>query len=189
VASSVSHDQCLPVNLSRSLSRPIDRSYRIDLLFSIFLTLSFSFARSLRFFNRLLQYESFILFYLLTRSFFRAEALYGTTGDLRETRPYFAIVFRFVFCFCASGYSLSHGNRTQHNKTGSFNQRIFQLLCVRFVYSSFDDYRVVSSASTPSTSFTLHSGFAANVDLVFSRLTRLILTVLTTRICSKNKIR
>lgn len=97
VAPSVSHDQRLPVNLSRSFSRSIDRSHRIDHLFSFF----FSFARSLRFFNWLFSTSlSLALFYLFTRSFSRAEALYGTTGDLRETRPYFEIVFRFVLLLC-----------------------------------------------------------------------------------------
>lgn len=116
----------------------IDRSYRIDHLFSF--VLSFFFARSLRFFNRLFSTSlSLALFYLFIRSFARAEALYRTTGDLRETRPYFAIVFRFVPLLCF--WLLSFPMVTEPNTTaGLSDRRIFLLLCMRFVYS-FDDCR------------------------------------------------
>lgn len=94
------HDQRLPVNLSRSFSQPtdrsIDRSYRIDHLFFLSLALSdFSIDYSVRGFRSLF---STLFFYPLFLS--RRSSLYGTTGDLRETRSYFAIVFRFVLLLC-----------------------------------------------------------------------------------------
>lgn len=158
MAPSVSHDQRLPVNLSRSFSEPTDRS--IDPIGSTICSLSF--ARSLRFFNRLFSTRlSLALFYpfFFTRSFSRAEALSMEQQEICVRHDRILQLSFVLFCFCAFGYSLSHGNRTQHNGPDRPTGRIFQLLCMRFVYSSFDDlYRVVSSASTPSTSFTLHSG-------------------------------
>lgn len=130
----MSHDQHLPVNLSL----PIDRSILSDRPSVLFLSLSLALSD---FFNRLFSTSlSLALFYLFTRSFSRAEALYRTTGDLRETRPYFAIVFRFrsAFELLVTLFPMV----TEPNTTaGLFNRRIFQLLCVRFVYSSFDDCR------------------------------------------------
>lgn len=84
------------VNLFRSFSRPIDRSYRID---HLFLFLSLSLALSEFSIDYSVTSLSLALFYLFTRSFSRADALYRTTGDLRETRPYFAIVFSFCSAF------------------------------------------------------------------------------------------
>lgn len=112
--------QCPTISICPLISLALSPDQSIDLIestISLFLYISLSFARSLSDFSidySVRVYESRSLFYLFTRSFFRAEALYGTTGDLRETRSYFAIVF-LSFCFCAFGYFLSHSNRTQHN--------------------------------------------------------------------------
>ena len=154
VASSVSHDQHLPVNLSRSFSRPIDRSYRIDHL-SFFLF--FSFARSLRFFNRLFSTSlSLALFstFLLALSFAQKLSIEQQEICVRHDRILQLSFFCSTFVLLVTFFPIV----TEPNTTArSSNQRIFQLLCMRFVYSSSDDYRVVSSASTPSTSLTLHS--------------------------------
>jgi len=101
---------CPLISLALSPDQSI-LSNRPSLFLFIFLFRSLS-----QIFQSTIQYESFArsLFYLFTRSFFRAEALYRTTGDLRETRSYFAIVF-LLFSFCAFGYFLSYSNRTQHN--------------------------------------------------------------------------
>lgn len=96
---SVSHDQRLPVNLSRPFSQPTDRS--IDPIGSTIC----SFFRSLsQIFQSTIQYEafarSFLPFFFYPLFLSRRSSLYGTTGDLRETRSYFAIVFRFVLLLC-----------------------------------------------------------------------------------------
>lgn len=93
MAPSVPHmiSVCPFVYLSRSFSRLTDRSIDHLFIFSLALALSdFSINYS--------RYESLslALFYFFTLSFSRAEALYRTTGDLRETRPYFAIVRYFA---------------------------------------------------------------------------------------------
>lgn len=157
MAPSVSHDQRLPVNLSRSFSRPIDRSYRIDHLFSFFLSLSF--ARSLRFFNRLFStslFRSLFSTFLPALSLAQKLSIEQQEICVRHDRI-LQLSLRFVLLLCF--WLLSFPMVTEPNTTaGLSDQRIFQLLCMRFVYSSFDDYRVVSSASTPSTSLALHPG-------------------------------
>lgn len=152
---------CPFVNLSRSFSRLIDhRTIDRSIICSLFLFI----ARSLRLFNRLFSVRvSFARSFLSLYSLSRAEVLYGTRGDLREIRPYFAIVRYFTLLLLF----VSHSSRTSHTTS-----RIVQLvdfpapLYARFVYLSFDD-RIVSSASTPSTSFTLHPRLAPPTRIFF----------------------
>lgn len=114
MAPSVSHDQRLPVNLSRSLFSPdrsIDRSYRIDV------SLSFSLFRSLsQIFQSTIQYESFARSF---STFLPALSLAQTLSIGQQeicVRHDRILQLSFVlFCFCAFGYSLARGNRTQHN--------------------------------------------------------------------------
>jgi len=99
---------CPLISLALSPDQSI-LSNRPSFYFSLSLALSdFSIDYSVRVFRSL----SFLSFYSLFLS--RRSSLYRTTGDLRETRSYFAIVF-LLFSFCAFGYFLSYSNRTQHN--------------------------------------------------------------------------
>lgn len=155
VAPSVSHDQRVPVNLSRSFSRPIDRSIDpIGSTICFFLSLSLSLALS----DFSIDYSVRVFRSLFSTSLPALSLAQKLSMEQQEicVRHDRILQLSFVlFCFCAFGYSLSHGSRTEHN--GRIVRRIFQLLCMRFVYSSFDDCSR-SSASTPSTSFTLHPG-------------------------------
>lgn len=171
MAPSVSHDQRLPVNLSRSFSQPTDRSILSDRPSVL------SFARSLRFFNRLFSTRlSLALFYpFFTRSFSRAEALSMEQQEICVRHDRILQLSFVLFCFCAFGYSLSHGNRTQHNgrivQPADFPVPLYavRLLVVR---------RLVSRCFERVHPFNfVHFAFggAANANLPSSCLTRLIL--------------
>lgn len=111
---------CPLISLALSPNRPIDRSYRIDHLFFLSLALSdFSIDYSVRGFRSLFS----TLFF--TRSFSRAEALSMEQQEICVRHDRILQLSFVLFCFCAFGYSLSHGNRTQHNgpdrPTGGFS--------------------------------------------------------------------
>lgn len=172
---SVSHDQRLPVNLSRSFSQPtdrsIDRSYRIDHLFFLSLALSdFSIDYSARGFRSLFSTPFFF-----TRSFSRAEALSMEQQEICVRHDRILQLSFVLFCFCAFGYSLSHGNRTQHNgrivQPADFPAPLYavRLLVVRRLASRCFE-RV-----HPFNFVHFASGGAANANLPSSCLTRLIL--------------
>lgn len=171
--------QCRTISVCPLISLALspDRFYRIDHLFlSFFLSLSlalsdFSIDYSVRVFRSL--FSTFLLALFLSR----AEALYGTTGDLRETRPYFAFVFRFffVFAFVLFGYSLSHSSRTEHN--GRIVQPVDSPAPLHAVRSTII---ALFRARPPLQLRSLCIRVAANVDLPFSCSTRLILAKIDT---------
>lgn len=108
VASSVSltFSVCPLISLALFFFRPIDPIGSV-FFFSFFRSLSQIFQSTIRYESLARSFCSFFFFSLFyPRSFSRTEALYGTTRDLRETRPYFAIVPFFKASFVLPfGYS------------------------------------------------------------------------------------
>lgn len=184
VALSVSHDQRLPVNLSRFFSRPIDRSYRIDHLSSFFL----SFARSLRFFNWLFSTSLF-------RSLFSTFLLALSLAQKLSMEQQEICVRHDVFCNCLSFRSafvllvtLFPMVTEPDTTAGSSDQQIFQLICIRFVYSSFDDYRVLFRARPPLQLRSLcirDTRQRRSVLFLFNKIDLTTGMILTAWICNK----
>lgn len=151
------HSVCPFVYLSRSFSqtdRPIDRS--ICSFVSISLALSDFFSIDFILSVRVSFARSFL--------FSRAEALSIEQQEIcvRHDRILLRFAFGYpVFRTVAEPAAHKRGRIVQ---TSGFSS---SFVC-RFVYLSFDD-RIVSSASTPSTSFSLHPRHRAPPTRIFFR--------------------
>lgn len=130
---SVSHDQRLPVNLSRSFSRPIDRSHRIDHLFSFFLSLSLSLALS----DFSIDYSVRVFRSLFSTLLLALSLAQKLSIEQQGRSAWDTTVFCNCLSFCSAFVLLVtlFPMVTEPNTTaGLSDQRIFQLLCIRFVY-------------------------------------------------------
>lgn len=182
-APSVSHMRSayarLFISLALSPDWPTDR---IDHLFIFSLALALSdFSINYSQFTSL----SLALFYLFTLSFSRAEDLYRTTGDLRETRPYFAIVR--LFCFASSFFfwvTLFLSSRISHTTGPDCPISGFSstFVCSSFTCSTIALFR----ARPPLQLRSLCTRGAANVDLFsgscFKTILRRRITIMQTRL-------
>lgn len=151
--------QCPTISVCPLISLALSPDRSIDPIGSTICSLSFSLSLALSDFSidySVRVFRSLFSTFLLALSLAQKLSMEQQEICVRHDR---ILKLSFVlFCFCAFGYSLSHGNRTQHNgrtiQPADFPAPLYavRLLVVRRLS------RFVSRASTPSTSFTCIRG-------------------------------